>query len=72
MTLPHSSPASQHTRILTEACLAMVTRCRRLIPALLRYAEPGAPAEGRAAVLRYVEFAITQLGSTDRWVVRPG
>lgn len=41
---------------------------RRLIPALLRFCEEASSQEGRRHVLRYVEFAIEQLGCCDRWV----
>ncbi|EFJ45682.1 hypothetical protein VOLCADRAFT_105888 [Volvox carteri f. nagariensis] len=39
---------------------------RRLLPALLRYGEPDSPPMARRHVLRYVEFAIEELGATDR------
>ncbi|GLI64360.1 hypothetical protein VaNZ11_007601 [Volvox africanus] len=38
---------------------------RRLLPALLRYGEPHSPPMERQCVLRYVEFAIEELGTTD-------
>ncbi|GIL52118.1 hypothetical protein Vafri_8045 [Volvox africanus] len=38
---------------------------RRLLPALLRYGEPNSPPMARKHVLRYVEFAIEELGATD-------
>ncbi|KAL6750360.1 hypothetical protein V8C86DRAFT_2814246 [Haematococcus lacustris] len=41
---------------------------RLLIPALLRFVEPGASAAGRAAVLRYVEYALEVLKSQDKAV----
>lgn len=44
--------------------------CRRLIPALLRFASPGAPHEGRKAVLRYLSFVVDgPPRCQDRWVV---
>jgi hypothetical protein len=38
---------------------------RRLLPALLRLGEPGAPAGARADALRYVRFCVGRLRSTD-------
>ncbi|GLC42145.1 hypothetical protein PLESTB_000635800 [Pleodorina starrii] len=38
---------------------------RRLLPALLRYGELDSPPTARRHVLRYVEFAIEELGTTD-------
>jgi hypothetical protein len=40
---------------------------RRLLPALLHFGEPngGGASEGRAQALKYVRFAVQQLGSTD-------
>ncbi|KXZ53919.1 hypothetical protein GPECTOR_6g837 [Gonium pectorale] len=38
---------------------------RRLLPALLRYGEPESEPAARRHVLRYVEFAIEALGTTD-------
>jgi len=38
---------------------------RRLLPALLRLGEPGAPAAARADALRYVRFCVGRLRSTD-------
>ncbi|KAG2496729.1 hypothetical protein HYH03_005142 [Edaphochlamys debaryana] len=38
---------------------------RRLLPALLRYGEPGSPPAARQHVLRYIEYAIGVLGTTD-------
>lgn len=35
--------------------------CRRLLPALLRLGETGAPAATRAQALRYVHFALDRL-----------
>lgn len=39
---------------------------RRLIPALLRYGEPGASPLARRHVLRYVEYAIEEQQCDDR------
>lgn len=38
---------------------------RRLLPALLRWGEIGAPASARAQALRYVQFCIARLASAD-------
>lgn len=38
---------------------------RRLIPALLRFGQPGASPDGRQAVLRYVAYAMDVIGSQD-------
>ena len=38
---------------------------RRLLPALLRLGEAGAPKQARADALRYVRFCVGRLGSTD-------
>ena len=38
---------------------------RRLLPALLRWGEAGAPAAARAQALRYIQFCIARLASTD-------
>ena len=38
---------------------------RRLLPALLRWGEEGAPATARSHALRYVQFCLQRLGSTD-------
>lgn len=38
---------------------------RRLLPALLRWGEVGAPAAARVHALRYVQFCIARLSSTD-------
>ncbi|KAG1655491.1 hypothetical protein FOA52_008962 [Chlamydomonas sp. UWO 241] len=38
---------------------------RRLIPAMLRFGEPGSNTEGRRHVLRYVEFVVEQTGCTE-------
>ena len=38
---------------------------RRLLPALLRFGEPGAPRGPREEALRYVHFCMARLQSTD-------
>ena len=51
---------------------------RRLLPALLRFGEPGAPQGPRAEALRYVRFCMVRLQSQDlalhnlavRWLIR--
>lgn len=39
---------------------------RRLLPALVRFGEPGTPPERREQVLRYVRYALEALGCHDR------
>ncbi len=39
----------------------MLRCCRRLLPALLRLGEAGAPAETRRQALRFVQFALDRL-----------
>lgn len=38
---------------------------KRLLPALLRYAERGAPLEFRAHILRYIHFCMNRLQSEE-------
>lgn len=41
---------------------------RQLLPALVRFGEPGTAPSKREQVLKYVAFAMEQLRCTDRWV----
>jgi hypothetical protein len=39
---------------------------RQLLPALVRFGEPGTPASKREQVLRYISYAMEQLHCDDR------
>jgi hypothetical protein len=46
-------------------CHGHLPACRRLLPALLYFGEPGGSPEGRGEALKYVRFCMHRLGSEE-------